>query len=508
MNNISFSPQLFAGEFALIGLILIFILVEILQKRPLFALANPSDLTARNKQAGIIAAVGMGVVIVILSLFGSGGVDHTQVILNNSLIAGGGIFIGKLVLVSAAFLVILLSFRYTITQSIPAADYYLLLTFSLLGSITLISAEHFLVIFLALEMMSIPIYALVGLNRYKTRAGESAMKYLLLGGFSSAFLLLGISFLCGVTGSFGITVVLEQLTKLNQTSNTTTLLTGVGLILIFTGLAFKVSLFPFHAWTPDVYEGASTPITAYMSVVIKLSAFAVMLRLFASATTLVAFDGLLSKIITFFALITVIYGNSVALVQKNVKRMLAYSSIAHAGYMALGLAPMLRSESAIQAVLFYGIGYVAMNTLAFGVLIYLTHQKAYCENLDDLRGLSRTHPAAAAVMALAMFSLAGIPPAIGFAGKLQIFLQLVNAEMYVTTVIALLASLVSLYFYLNVIVQMYMRSLDTEPATPFETTGKISTSVVLGLTAAFTLIMGILPGYVMDWSLEWAKSLH
>ncbi len=504
MNEIAIKPALVAGELSLISLILILTFYEIFHKTPLFSLGLSSSFEQRNKQAGIITIVGLLGVIIMLFLNQPQPPEAFQSVLNSSIRIGDGIFIGKLALIAATALVALLSYRHIYTQQIPATDYFLLLLFSLLGALTLIASENLLVLFLALELMSIPIYALVGLNRYKSRAGESAIKYLLLGGFSSAFLLLGISFLYGLSGTLVIGDILKFAASFSGVTETNLVLLGLGFMLIFVGLAFKVSLFPFHAWTPDVYEGASTPITAYMSVVVKLSAFAVILRLFANSVPFVLFDGIFSKIITVIALLTVIYSNSVALVQQNVKRMLAYSSIAHAGYMALAIAPMQHSVQAIQAVLFYGIGYIAMNTLAFGVLIYLTNKDVYCEKLSDLRGISKKYPAAAAFMALAMFSLAGIPPAIGFAGKIQIFIQLVNAQMYWTLVIALLASLVALYFYLNVIVQMYMREVDT-PAVNDDKTGKFFTNISLWITAAIVLISGVFPSYLMEWALRWAN---
>ncbi|MBN2088163.1 NADH-quinone oxidoreductase subunit N [candidate division KSB1 bacterium] len=504
MNEIAIKPAFIAGEIGLIVLILILTFYEIFHKIPLFSLGLSASFERRNKWAGLITIVGLIGIITMMILNRQQAPELVQSLLNSSFRIGNGIFIGKVALIAATALVVLLSYRYIYTQHIPATDYFLLLLFSLLGALVLISTENLLVLFLALEMMSIPIYALVGLHRYKSRAGESAIKYLLLGGFSSAFLLLGISFLYGLSGTLVISDILKYATSFAGLSETNLILLGLGFILIFVGLAFKVSLFPFHAWTPDVYEGASTPITAYMSVVIKLSAFAIILRLFANSAPFTVYDGIFSKIITVIALLTVIYGNSVALVQENVKRMLAYSSIAHAGYMALAIAPMQHSVLAVQAVLFYGIGYIAMNTLAFGVLVYLTNKDVYCEKLTDLRGVSKKYPAAAALMALAMFSLAGIPPAIGFAGKIQIFIQLVNAQMYWTLVIALLASLVALYFYLNVIVQMYMSEVDS-PTVSDDKTGKLFSNISLWIAAAFILIFGIFPSPLMEWTLQWAK---
>ena len=507
MNEMSFQITFLIGEISLVALIVILTLIDAFQ-RPIFALFKDKQqsikLDSRNKQSSWIAGIGIILVGIVYFIYGKTNAGESITILNNSLQAGGGIYIGKLALIGAGLLAILMSARYTLSQTIPAIDYYLLLCFSLLGALTLIAAENFLMIFLSLEMMSIPIYALIGLKKFNPRSGESAIKYLLLGGFSSAFLLLGISFLYGATGSL---VVSKVLFKLSFTAlNADSLLSGLGLVFLFIGLAFKVSMVPFHAWTPDVYEGAATPISAFMSVAFKLAVFAVILKIFAGSTAFRNFDSVFQVIFGFFALITVIYGNSVAIVQNNVKRMLAYSSIAHAGYMGLGLAPMSHKIEAIQAVLFYGIGYIAMNMLAFGVLVYLTHKNHYCETLDDLKGVARKYPGAAAMMVVAMFSLAGIPPAVGFVGKVQIFMQLLEGQMYITAVIAFIFSLIALYYYIYVLVVMYMK----EPEKEIEDVGKQSMFPIwisLGLAAVFVIILGVLPSPLLNWSLKWAQML-
>jgi NADH-quinone oxidoreductase subunit N len=507
MNEMSFQITFLIGEISLVALIVILTLVDAFQ-RPIFALFKDNqrsiELESRNKQSSWIAGIGIILVGILYFIYGKANAGEQVTLLSNSLKAGGGIYIGKLALIGAGLLAILMSARYTLSQPIPAIDYYLLLCFSLLGALTLIAAENFLMIFLCLEMMSIPIYALVGLKKFNPRAGESAMKYLLLGGFSSAFLLLGISFLYGATGSLVVSEVLSNLSFIAV--NTDSLLSGLGLVFLFIGLAFKVSMVPFHAWTPDVYEGAATPISAFMSVAVKLAAFAVILKIFAGSIVFKNFDSVFQVIFGFFALITVIYGNSVAIVQNNVKRMLAYSSIAHAGYMGLALAPMSHKIEAVQAVLFYGIGYIAMNMLAFGVLVYLTHKNHYCETLDDLKGIARKYPGAAAMMVVAMFSLAGIPPAVGFVGKVQIFMQLLEGQMYVTAVIALIFSLIALYFYIYVLIVMYMR----EPEQELEDVGKqglIPMWISLGLATIFVIILGVLPSPLLSWSLKWAEML-
>ncbi|OQX85300.1 hypothetical protein B6D60_08095 [candidate division KSB1 bacterium 4484_87] len=507
MNEIFFDPKFFMGELSLLALIVVLALVDAFQ-RPIFVFFGRENdypgLEIRNRQASWIAGIGLIAVAVVFAVYGQKTAGQQVVLFNQALKAGGGAFIGKIALLVAAILTVLLSARYTLYQSIPAMDYYLLLCFSLFGALTLIAAENFLMIFISLEMMSIPIYALVGLKRFSPRAGESAVKYLLLGGFSSGFLMMGISLLYGTTGTLNVLGVVARLSEV--TGSASTFLTGLGLLFVFIGLAFKVSMVPFHAWTPDVYEGSATPITAFMSVAVKLAAFAVILKIFAGLENLGKFDTAFGNIFMFFSLLTVIYGNSVALVQKNVKRMLAYSSIAHAGYMGLALAPMLHKVQSVAAVLFYGIGYIAMNMLAFGVLVYLTHKGKYCETLDDLRGVARKYPGAAAMMTIAMFSLAGIPPAVGFVGKVQIFMQLLEGKMFVTAVIALIFSLVALYYYINVLVVMYM----SEPEKKIEDIGKKEIApvwIALGFSAIFTVVMGILPSALFNWSLKWAEIL-
>ncbi|MBN2008427.1 NADH-quinone oxidoreductase subunit N [candidate division KSB1 bacterium] len=509
MSELFFDPAFLLGELGLAALIVVLTLADAFRK-PLYQLFNGttqlSELEYRNRQAGWLTGIGFVIVAALFIYTNKLTGGEPAILLHNSLKAGGGLLIGKLVILIAGILTLLLSIRYTSIESIPGIDYYLLLCFSLLGALTLIAAENFIMLFLALEMMSIPIYAMVGLKRYNPRSDESAIKYLLLGGFSSGFLLLGISFLYGATGSLVISDVLTSLSfPTIELATPQALFGALGLIFLFIGLAFKVSLVPFHAWTPDVYEGAATPITAFMSVAVKLSAFAVILKIFAGSTSFGGFDSILVGMLGFFALITVMYGNSVAIVQTNVKRMLAYSSIAHAGYMALAIAPMTHTVDAAKAVLFYGIGYVAMNMLAFGVLIYLTRQNHYCETLDDLKGVARKFPGAAAMMTIAMFSLAGIPPAVGFVGKIQIFMQLINAHMYITAVIALLFSFVALYFYINVLVVMYMKEPDTDKT--IESSHQFPVWVAMAASALLIILLGILPTPLLNWSQQWASIL-
>ena len=243
MNEMSFQITFLIGEISLVALIVILTLIDAFQ-RPIFALFKDKQqsikLDSRNKQSSWIAGIGIILVGIVYFIYGKTNAGESVTILNNSLQAGGGIYIGKLALIGAGLLAILMSARYTLSQTIPAIDYYLLLCFSLLGALTLIAAENFLMIFLSLEMMSIPIYALIGLKKFNPRSGESAIKYLLLGGFSSAFLLLGISFLYGATGSL---VVSKVLSKLSFTAlNADFLLSGLGLVFLFIGLAFKVSM--------------------------------------------------------------------------------------------------------------------------------------------------------------------------------------------------------------------------------------------------------------------------
>ena len=308
-------------------------------------------------------------------------------------------------------------------------------------------------IFLGVEILSIPIYILAGLFREDVKSNEAALKYLLLGGFSSAFLLFGIAMLYGGTGTF----YLADLAKIIKASGMNTL-TYMGLGLIIVGFGFKVSMAPFHMWTPDVYEGAPTSITAFMSVGTKAAAFAAFLRIFMEVFPSVKVDW--DMLLWVVAVATMTIGNLTALAQTNIKRMLAYSSIAHAGYILIGM--IAGNQLGATGILYYLLAYTLMNLGAFGVIILVARKKDNYLNIYDYSGLGFQYPGLAAVMTVFMFGLVGMPPTAGFIGKFYIFSAAVQAGYIWLVLIGVLNSLISVYYYLRITVIMYMKPAEAD----------------------------------------------
>jgi NADH-quinone oxidoreductase subunit N len=392
--------------------------------------------------------------------------------------------IGVVALASA--LSCLLSYYYLRELKIDHGEYYVLVLLATSGMILLISAVDLIAVFLGIELLSIPIYVLAGFDRRKLRSNESALKYFLVGSFASAILLYGMALLYGATGStdFG---------EIRAAFDPTQPLAALGLALIVVGFTFKISAVPFHQWTPDVYEGAPTSVTAFMSVTVKVAAFAGLMRIASEA-----FGGggeALSVVLWWLAAATMIVGNVSAVIQENVKRLLAYSSVAHAGYLLMGLVAGTRAGS--SAMLFYLVAYVFMNLGAFGVVIALTQRGQDADRLEDFAGLARTRPVLAALMTLFMISLAGIPGTAGFIGKLQVFLAAVREGYVGLTLIAVMTSLVSVYYYLRLPVLLYMR----EPGADLPRLRLHSAeALVLAVCAIAVVGLGLLPGDTLDWT--------
>jgi NADH-quinone oxidoreductase subunit N len=329
------------------------------------------------------------------------------------------------------------------------------------------------------------------------KSNEGAVKYFVLGALSSGVLLYGISLIYGTTGSLDLETIRTQLTAVPQ-DNLTLML---GIVLVAFGMLFKVAAVPFHVWTPDAYEGAPTPVTAFMSVGPKAAAFAMFLRLF-----IITFQPEVDawrSVLWVAAAATMIYGNVVALTQNNVKRMLAYSSIAHAGYALMGL--VAASGSGMWSVMYYMVVYGFMNLGAFGIVILLESKSYAGETIEDYAGLSRRHPGAAAVMLWFMLALAGIPPTGGFMGKLYLFGAAMEGGYVWLTVIAVIMSAVSLFYYMRIVVQMYMK--DGTEAEPAAFLSDRWTTVMIAVCAVITLILGIYPGPVVGWAMNGLQAL-
>jgi len=368
--------------------------------------------------------------------------------------------------------------------------------FSLLGICVMLSANNFLVIYLGLELMSLSLYALVALRRDHAPATEAAMKYFVLGALASGFLLYGLSMMYGATRSLDIPTVFNAIAT-GQIDNAVMVL---GLVFVVSGLAFKLGAVPFHMWIPDVYQGAPTAVTVLVAGAPKLAAFAITIRLLVEGMSGLAVDW--QQMLIVLAVASMALGNLAAIAQSNLKRMLAYSTISQMGFMLLGLTPTVVSGNTLSAAngysssMFYVLTYVFTTLGTFGIVMLLSRHGHEAEQIDDLKGLARRSPWYAAVMAIFMFSLAGIPPTVGFYAKLAVLQALVstNQALYIwLAVIAVLLSLVAAFYYLRMVKVMYFE----EPADtrPIVSTGEVRT--LLSLNGAAVLVFGILPGGLM-----------
>jgi NADH-quinone oxidoreductase subunit N len=315
-------------------------------------------------------------------------------------------------------------------------------------------AADLIVVFLALELLSIPLYVLAGFARPRQESEEAAIKYFLLGAFSSGFVVYGVALIFGATGSTGLA---EIVTALNAGSTDLTLL-GIGAAMILIGLGFKVAAVPFHMWTPDVYQGSPSAVTAFMAVGAKAGGFAAIMRIFVSALPALAVD--FTPVMWGLAALTMLLGNIVAIAQGNIKRMLAYSSIAHAGYILMALVPFGQSDvadDAVAAALFYLLAYAFTNFAAWAVVIAMEKSEGRGLALSDYAGMGRKYPALAAIMTVAMLSFTGVPPTLGFLGKFYLFRSVIEGGYVGLALIGVLTSLVSDYYYLRGVVFIYMQ---------------------------------------------------
>lgn len=385
-------------------------------------------------------------------------------------------------------LVILISHNYIKREEINYGEYYALILFSTIGMILMASGADLLNIYIGLEIMSVSIYILTGFKRSKITSNEASLKYFLLGAFATGFLLYGISIIYGSTGAINLKEIAGFIAGKGGAVDPLFLM-GMGLIII--GLGFKVASVPFHAWVPDVYEGAPTAITAFMSVGPKAAAFAAFFRIFLTAFGSTHYEW--QKIIYIIAVLTMTIGNVVALAQTNIKRMLAYSSIAHAGYLLIAL--VATNNLGVSGVLFYVLAYTFMNIGAFAIVIVLSQKDDTFIQIDDYAGLGIKHPFLSIAMTFFLLSMAGIPPMAGFVGKFYIFSAAIKSGYVGLAIIGVINSVISVYYYLRVTVIMYMK----EPArdfTPLTLSPLIIAAIVISVIG--TLHLGIFPSQVME----------
>jgi NADH-quinone oxidoreductase subunit N len=398
-----------------------------------------------------------------------------------------GLFV-TIILAIVGVLTIMFSSQVLERDGLPSGEYYALMLFSVVGMIMMATATDLLVIFIALEVLSLSVYVLTAIRRDYLPGTEAAFKYYLLGAFSSAFFLYGIAFTYGVTGSTRLAAVGSFLSAQALTNNPMVLV-ALGLLLV--GFAFKISAVPFHMWTPDAYEGAPAIVTGFMSTGVKAAAFAAFARVFLSAFE--PFKEEWAPVVALIAVATMVLGTVVGVAQSNLKRMLAYSSIAHGGYLLVGL--VAGNQVGKAAILFYLLAYAVTNLAAFGVIALLGTRDKANDSLRDYAGLWHTRPALAALMTVCLISLGGLPPTAGFIGKWYIFSAAVSAGYYSLAVIGVLTSVVSVFFYLRVVVMMYMAERDGEPVQ-VRITGLGMAALAVSIAAIFYL--GVLPTQVLD----------
>ena len=390
----------------------------------------------------------------------------------------------NIIFLLTGFLSVLISLNYLRQNDLDRPEYYMLMLFSISGMMLMGMANDLILIFLALELLSIPLYILSGFAwKSSPQSEESAMKYFLLGAFSSGILVFGIALTYGATESTALPEVLAGISADDSIG-----LAGIAMLIV--GFAFKVAAVPFHMWTPDVYEGAPTAVTAFMSVGAKVGGFAAMIRIFVEALPGVGDTWV--PALAMVAALTMILGNVVALVQTNIKRMLAYSSIAHAGYIMMAVAAGVNSEDGVSAALFYMFAYLFTNLGAFAIVIGMERKEGMGLELDDYKGLAKQSPLIALVMAYFMLSLTGVPPTGGFSGKFFVFQAAIDADLVWLAIVGVVTSVVSGYFYLRVVYLMFM----------FDGEGKVSMERALGtavaLTAIATVLLGFAPGPWFD----------
>jgi NADH-quinone oxidoreductase subunit N len=454
------------------------------------------DLAVPRDNKAVTAWLAIGTLAVsFVSLFALWG--QTAVGFSNmTTVDGYALFLDGLIAL-IAIVTLLLTLRYNAERGIMRGEFYPLLLFSASGMMLMAHAVNLLTVFVALELLSIPLYVLCGIARPRVDSEESSLKYFLLGAFASGFLVYGIALIYGATGTTQLGAIASKISA-SQVNDTLLLFAGIGLLLV--GLGFKVAAVPFHMWTPDVYEGAPTTVTAFMATATKAAGFAAVLRIF-----LFGLAPLLSTwqpIIALLAALTMIVGNVIALAQTNLKRMLAYSSIAHAGYVLMGVAA--GNTLGTTGVLFYLASYAFTTLAAFAVMTVMSTSAGEDQSINAYAGLMRRRPWLALVMALSMFSLTGVPPTAGFAGKYFLFQAAISSGLVWLAIIGVLTSVVSAYFYLRVVVTMFMRdpAPDAQPLSGANT----ARGVAVALTAIATLGFGILPSTILGLVTEAVKA--
>ncbi len=442
------------------------------------------------KRKNIVAFAGIaGTFLSLYAVFSVYSVTGPQTTFSGMFVLDGYSIFFKVIFLLNVFFTICISLKYMEIEKASFGEYYALLLFATSGMMMISSASDLIVLYLGLELMALSTYVLVGIMRHSIRSNEAAVKYFLLGGFSSAFLLYGISMIYGLTGTTEITAIASYVNSIEFTENRILLFP---MVLLAVAFGFKIAVAPFHMWAPDSYEGAPTSVTAFMSVGPKAAGFAALGRVFMVAFDSIQFEW--SLVLIPMAILSMIVGNVFALSQTNIKRMLAYSSIAHAGYALLGI--IAGTTGGLSGMMSYMFIYTFMNIGAFAVVIMLRSEGFRGEDLSDYEGLAKSHPVASALMLVFMFSLTGIPPTAGFIGKFYVFMEAINAGYTYLVIIAVIFSVVSAFFYLRVVMYMYMK----DPKGDVVLTSSAPLDFTLTVSALAVLVLGVFPSYLLDFA--------
>jgi NADH-quinone oxidoreductase subunit N len=447
----------------------------------LFVPPGRKGLTALLAAVGLLLTLGIS-----LSQFGREAVGFGGMVT----LDGFSTFLVCLFLLTG-LLGIALSYNYLQRMDIERGEYYALLLFSVTGMMLMAQASDLIVTFLALELLSFPLYVMAAMAYPKTDSEEAGIKYFLLGAFASGFVVYGIALAFGATGSTSLAEIVAVVAA--GAANIPLLLVGAALILV--GFSFKVAAVPFHMWTPDVYQGAPTSVTAFMAAGAKTAGFAALLRVFALGLPSLALD--LTQVLVVLSALSMLVGNFVAIAQTNIKRMLAYSSIAQAGYILMAFVPYANPavrELSVAAALFYLAAYTLTSFGAWGVVIALEKEHGQGLKIDDYAGLGRKQPFLAAAMTFFMLSLIGLPPTLGLIGKIYLFRAVITGGYYPLAVVGVLTSLVSAYYYLRVVVKMYMQ--DGDP----QVTREAWLDFTIGAMAVLTVLLSLFPAPLFDWA--------
>ena len=396
----------------------------------------------------------------------------------------------KLMVYLAMMVALIYGRGYLADRKLDRPEYYLLALLATLGMMVMITANHLLILYIGLELMSLALYALVAFDRDSGRSTEAGMKYFVLGALASGLLLYGMSMIYGATGSLDLSVVKEAV--LGVKGNEMVLVLLLGIVFLIAGISFKLGVAPFHMWVPDVYQGSPTAVTLILSSAPKLAAFALAMRLLAGALPDLA--GHWQSMLLFVAAASIVLGNFAALAQHNIKRMLAYSGISHMGFMLLGL---LSEGSGVGygSAMFYTIAYALMTLAAFGMVVLLSREGFEAENIEDFKGLNRRNSWFALLMLFVMFSMAGIPFFVGFFAKFSVLQAVIHADHLWVAVLAVLMSLIGAFYYLRVVKFMYFD--EPTDSTPIIASGELQ--VMLSLNGAAIALFGLMPGPLLNW---------